>query len=97
MPRNTSDVVLGGSSGWKVVMRRSHLGSHARVKGILILCGAHLLPPHHLLQAHVIVVLEVAHTLAIHMSLDLTTAERWKQKKETKHLVDACEKDTILK
>lgn len=79
LPRNTSDVVLVVvPSSQKAAIWCSHLGSHARVEGILILRGAHLLPPHHLLQAHVIVVLEVAHTLAVHMSLDLAAEERWK-------------------
>lgn len=67
---------LAVPSSQKVAIRCSHLSSHARVECILILRGAHLLPPHHLLQAHVIVVLEVAHTLAVHMSLDLKTEER---------------------
>ena len=49
----------------------SHLGSHARVEGVLILWGAHLLPPHHLLQAHTVVILEVAHTLPVDMGLNL--------------------------
>lgn len=59
-------------------MRCSYLGGHARVEGILILCRAHLLPPHHLLQTHVIIILEVAHTLAINMSLNLRTEGRWR-------------------
>lgn len=49
----------------------SHLGGHAGVEGVLVLRRAHLLPPHHLLQAHVVVVLEVAHALAVDVRLDL--------------------------
>lgn len=49
----------------------SYLGSHARVEGILILCRAHLLPPHHLLQTDTVIILEVAHKLPVNMSLNL--------------------------
>lgn len=52
-------------------MVSSHLGGHAGVEGVLVLRRAHLLPPHHLLQAHVIVVLEVAHALAVDVRLNL--------------------------
>lgn len=58
-------------SSFKVVVRFSYLGSHARVEGILILCRAHLLPLHHLLQTHIVIILEVAHTLPIDVSLNL--------------------------
>lgn len=52
-------------------MVSSHLGSHAGIEEVLVLRRAHLLPSHHLLQAHIIVILEVAHALAIDMRLDL--------------------------
>lgn len=64
-------------------VRFSHLGSHARVEGILILCRAHLLPPHHLLQTHIIIILEVTHALPIDMSLNLRADGR-KRNVETK-------------
>lgn len=57
-------------------IRFSHLSSHARVEGILILCRAHLLSPYHLLQFHIIVILEIAHTLSFNMSLNLWTERR---------------------
>lgn len=60
----------------KLVFLRFYLGSHARIKGILILRRAHLLPPHHLLQSHVIVIFKVAHPLPFNMSLNLQTKER---------------------
>ena len=54
----------------------SHLGSHTRVEGVLILCRAHLLPPHHLLQTNVVIILEVADTLPINMGLNLKEGVR---------------------
>ena len=53
----------------------SYLGGHAGVEGVLVLCCAHLLSPHHLSQTHVVVILEVTHTLAVHMGLNLQHRE----------------------
>lgn len=76
----------------------SHLGCHARVEGILILCRAHLLPPHHLLQAHVVVVLEVAHALPVDVSLDLRADRRGgKGMRNGRKLAAASKKENTLK
>lgn len=53
-----------------------YLSNPARIKGILILRRAHLLPPHHLLQSHMIIILKVAHTPPLNMGLNLQTKER---------------------
>lgn len=55
----------------RVLLFWVYLSSHAGVEGILILRRAHLLPPHHLLQPHVIVILKVAHTLPFNVGLNL--------------------------
>lgn len=64
-------------SSYEVAIRFSYLGSHARIQGVLILRGAHLLPPHHLLQTHIIIILEVAHAVSINMSLNLRKERRY--------------------
>lgn len=65
-------------SDFKVVVKLtfSYLGSHSRVEGVLILCRAHLLPPDHLLQTHIVIILEVPHTLPVNMGLNLVRERR---------------------
>lgn len=67
----------------------SYLGSHARVEGILILSRAHLLPPHHLLQTHVVIILEVAHALPVNMSLNLKREGKKRGKEEEENFMRA--------
>lgn len=73
----------------------SYLGSHTRVEGILILCRAHLLPPHHLLQTNIVIILEIAHTLPINMRLNL---KREREQKDTiSKPIQIASKITLLK
>lgn len=82
----------------------SYLGSHARVEGILILCRAHLLPPHHLLQTDTVIILEVAHTLPVNMSLNLKREGKREESEKKEKVVNrethwklgAAKKDTKI-
>lgn len=56
----------------------AYLGGHTRIESILILCSAHLLPPHHFLKTNIIIILEVAYTLPINMGLNLQTGKKKK-------------------